>query len=86
MLSACCLAMLTGCGTLRGIVSRPPPPPPVPPADLVLCFEKTVGVPGKRGTALTSKQATGLILALYSLDREKSQCGKRVLRFYGVKV
>lgn len=73
------LALLTACGTLRGVNTRPDPPPP--PSDLEACFERTVSVPGKPGTPLTKAQTTKLILDLYANDGKKTRCGRRALAY-----
>lgn len=71
--------MLTGCGTLSKVRSRPDIPEI--PADLQVCFDQKVKVPGKRGTPLTQEQITVLITQLWASDANKTRCGKRLLAF-----
>jgi hypothetical protein len=49
------------------------------PADLRACFEKTVSTPAPG--RITSGQAFGLIAALVALDRQKTACGRRLIRW-----
>jgi hypothetical protein len=49
------------------------------PADIRGCFDRLVPAP-KKG-AMSKKQALALIAALKVSELEKSQCGKRLLRW-----
>ncbi len=71
--------MLTGCAGLSTVKTRPKIPEV--PADLQLCFEQRVKVPGKQGTPLTQEQVARLITALWASDANKTRCGKRLLAF-----
>jgi hypothetical protein len=54
---------------------------PAVPADIQVCFEQRVRVPGKRGTPLTQEQTHRLITALWASDSNKTRCGRRLLAF-----
>lgn len=51
---------------------------PIPP-DILICFDKLVA--GPRRGAMSKKQALALIAALKVSELEKSQCGKRLIRW-----
>lgn len=70
--------MLTGCGTLSTVKTRQLP---VVPADLQICFDQKVRVPGNRGTSLTQEQMAKLVTALWASDADKTRCGRRLLAF-----
>lgn len=72
------LLTLTACGSLSIQKTRELPEVP---ADLQVCFEKRVGVPGKPGTPLTRRQTHQLITALWASDANKTRCGRRLLAF-----
>jgi hypothetical protein len=49
------------------------------PADIQICFDRLVQ--GPRKGPMSKKQALALIAALKLSELEKSQCGKRLLRW-----
>ncbi len=83
LLTALALALTvltqTGCGTLSTVQTRPKIPEV--PADLQICFEPKVKVPGQRGSVLTQEQTHRLITALWASDANKTRCGRRLLAF-----
>lgn len=48
------------------------------PADLQTCFDNLVGMPTG---AMTKKQVMNLLLEVRRSELEKSQCGKRLLKW-----
>ncbi len=55
--------------------------PPVP-HELRVCFDNTFKLPGKKGEGWTNAQAIGIIGGLRNSELGKTDCGKRLLRFY----
>lgn len=70
--------MLTACASLSTVRTREIPEIP---ADLQICFDQRVSVPGKPGTPLTRRQTHQLITALWVSDANKTRCGRRLLAF-----
>lgn len=60
---------------------RTRPAIPEVPADLQICFEQQVRVPGKRGESLSQQQTHRLITELWASDANKTRCGRRLLAF-----
>ena len=70
---------LTACAGLSTVKTRPRIPEV--PADIQVCFEQRVKVPGKQGTPLTQGQIAILISQLWASDANKTRCGRRLLAF-----
>ena len=73
------LAMPMGCAGSSIVRTRPAIPEV--PADLQVCFEWRVKVPGAPGTPLTAEQTHRLVTALWASDANKTRCGRRLLAF-----
>lgn len=73
------LLTLTACAALSTVRTRPAIPEV--PADLQICFDQKVRVPGKKGEALTQQQTLRLITDLWAADANKTRCGRRLLAF-----
>lgn len=73
------LLTLTGCGSLSTVKTRPAIPEV--PADLQVCFDQKVRVPGKKGEPLSQQQTHRLIIELWASDANKTRCGRRLLAF-----
>ena len=73
------LLTLTGCASLSMVRTRPEIPEV--PADIQVCFEHKVRVPGKKGEPLTQQQTLRLITDLWASDATKTRCGRRLLAF-----
>lgn len=70
--------------TLSGCVGSgsklPEPSLPAIPADLRVCFDKTVAPP-KTGP-LTKRDVVVLVARLKQSEQDKTECGKRLIAFY----
>ena len=71
--------LLTACAG-SGVNLNAPVPPQAVPADLRTCFDRLV--PEPQQLTMTARELIGLVAALKRSELEKSQCGKRLLRFY----
>lgn len=72
--------MLTQCGTFSGSPSLSPIPD-----DIAACFDATIPpqlIPAKGSKTLSRKAAFAIIGAQDKLDLEKSECGRRLIKFY----
>ena len=69
--------ILTGCGTFGNKL----PVYPELPADLKVCFHETV--PAPNAGPMTKGRVMQLIAALKKSEAEKTECGRRLLAFYG---
>jgi len=72
------LLLLASCAG-KDLTSVTRPQGPAVPADLVQCFNRFVPAPA--GT-LTKQQVFKLIASLKRSELEKSQCGKRLVRWH----
>lgn len=70
---------LTGCAASGARLAEPPPPQAIP-ADLRTCFDKLVPVPQQ--ASMTVADVLELVGKLKRSELEKSQCGKRLIKFY----
>lgn len=68
--------------TLTGCAAFGPTEPPLPPlpADLGVCFERTVPAPAQG--PITKEQVINLIADLKRSETEKTLCGQRLITFY----
>jgi hypothetical protein len=77
--SALALGILSGCAN-SGVSLGEPVPQQAVPADLRTCFDRLVPAPQQQ--TMTARELIGLVAALKRSELEKSQCGKRLLKFY----
>jgi hypothetical protein len=70
--------LLTGCAASGARLAEQPPPQAIP-ADLRTCFDKLVPVPQQ--ASMTVADVLELVGKLKRSELEKSQCGKRLIRF-----
>jgi hypothetical protein len=73
------LLLLTGCAASGARLAEQPPPQAIP-ADLRTCFDKLVPVPQQ--ASMTVADVLELVGKLKRSELEKSQCGKRLIKFY----